>query len=109
MALRLGIEFSGIVFPVAVAMRDFVELVARLIEHEEGFGPAFDGARFAPARAIGDLIAGDGFQQSSQEFLLLFPGTRLGDGDTELTSRIDRSFETQSLQRHVMKGPRLGH
>jgi hypothetical protein len=41
-----GLIIAGSAFPVAAAVGDFHELVARLIEQRIGFGAVFDGARF---------------------------------------------------------------
>ena len=43
MALGLGTGFPGVIFPITIAMRDFLKLLAGLIEQGEGFWTAFDG------------------------------------------------------------------
>ena|SRR6266542_267302 len=63
MALSLALCISGVVFPVSIAMSDFLELTARFIEQRIGLGPAFDRAGFPAARPFGNFIQGDDSQQ----------------------------------------------
>src|SRR6266478_118111 len=72
MALSLGIGLSGVAFPIPIAMDDFVELMARLIEQRKGLRSTFNSARFPAAKAIRHLIASDGLQQLGDELTLLF-------------------------------------
>jgi len=50
-------------FPVAAAVGDFDEATARLVEQWIGFGPAFDGARFAAIGPEGHQVPGQVEQQ----------------------------------------------
>ena len=84
MALSLAPYFSGVIFPVSIPVRDFLEAAARTIEQRMRFGTAFDRTRFAPAGSIRHLVLGDDLQQSSHELVLLFAAAGLRDGDTEL-------------------------
>src|SRR5437660_706510 len=59
MALGLGTGFSGVVFPIAVAVSDFLKLIARFIEQGKGFGSTFDSAGFRAAGAVRHLVASD--------------------------------------------------
>ena len=43
-----------------------MEEVARAGEELVGFGPSFDGARFAAAGAVGDFGRGDGVEESKR-------------------------------------------
>src|SRR5713226_8083986 len=104
MALSLGIGFPGVIFPITIAMRDFLKLLAGLIEPGEGFWTAFDGSRLAAARTVRHLIASDDFQQVGDQLLLLLAGTGLRDSNAELANRINGTFETQAFQRHVVDG-----
>ena len=63
MALSLGIRFSGITLPVAVAMTDFPELVAGSVQKGEGFWTALDCTGLDSIRAVGNLITRDNLQQ----------------------------------------------
>src|SRR6266496_6026035 len=101
MARSLAPCFTRVLFPVPIPMRDLLELVTWAIEQGKGFGSSFDGARFAPARPIGELILGNDFQQLSDELFLLLARAGLRDGDTELTHGIHGAFETEPFHRHL--------
>jgi hypothetical protein len=63
MALNLAPCFSWVVFPVAAAMGNVLELMPWFVEQGIGFGPALDRAGFAAPRPIRDLIQGNHSQQ----------------------------------------------
>jgi hypothetical protein len=44
MALSLGIGFSGVTFPIPIAMGNVLKLIARFIEQGKGFRATFNGA-----------------------------------------------------------------
>jgi len=67
MALRLGTGFSGVTFPIAVAVGDFLKLIAGFIEQGKGLGAAFDGAGFAATGTVWHLVASDDLQQFDNE------------------------------------------
>ena len=92
MALSLAVYFSGVVFPIAVPMGNFLELITRSIEQREGLRPAFDGAWVASAGTIRHLILGNDFQQLRDELFLLLPGRGLRDSDTELADGVHGAF-----------------
>ena len=62
MALSLGIGFSGVSFPIAIAVGNFPKLTAGFIEQGKGFRSAFNGARFHAIGAVGHLVASDNLQ-----------------------------------------------
>src|ERR1035437_8848043 len=70
MALSLDIGFSGVILPIAIAMSNFLKLVARSIEQGKCLGAALDRTGFDAVRAIRHLVSGDGLQQSSDEMVL---------------------------------------
>ena len=78
MALSLGPAFSGVIFPIAIAVGDFLEALAWAIEQWEGLWSAFDRTRFVSAGALWQAIAGNDLQQLIQELLLSFTGARKG-------------------------------
>ena len=52
MALSLGPCFPRVIFPVAIAMWDGLEFVARAIEQRIWFGAPFEGTRLATTGSI---------------------------------------------------------
>ena len=103
MALSLAPCFSGVVFPVAIAMSNLLELATRFVEQGIGLGATFDRARLEPTGPIGHLIEGDDFQQVGHELFVLLAGRGLRDRDAELPHRIDGAFEAQTFHRHLIK------
>ena len=52
-----GSIIAGASFPIAVAVRDFYETMAGLVEQRVGFGPAFYGTRFHSVGAVANQVS----------------------------------------------------
>ena len=58
---------------MAIAVNDFLKLIAWFIEQGEGFWSTFDGTGFSATGPVGHLVASDDLQQlGNQLSLLLF-------------------------------------
>jgi hypothetical protein len=59
MALSLGIRFSGISDPKAIAMANLLELVARFFEQGKCFWTTLNRSRFDSTGPVGHLVPSD--------------------------------------------------
>ena len=90
---------AGASFPIAVAVGDFLEAAAWLIEQRVGLGPAFDRPRFQPMGSVSNQVTGQIQQQILPELAPHFAVASLADRLAVLAQRIDAAFEADPLSK----------